>query len=111
MQTTSARWRTVWVFAMFDLPVKETEQKQAYVRFRKDLLNAGFNMMQYSVYYRHCMSTENAQVHIQRLTKALPDEGEVRFMVITDRQFEKIITHLGKERQANMKTPDQLEFF
>jgi CRISPR-associated protein Cas2 len=95
---------------MFDLPVKEEEQRREYVRFRKDLLNDGFAMMQYSVYHRHCMSTENAQVHVQRLTAALPPEGEVRFMVITDKQFEKIVTHWGKERRPHEKTPNQLEF-
>jgi CRISPR-associated protein Cas2 len=96
---------------MFDLPVKEEAQRRAYTRFRQDLLNDGFAMMQYSVYYRHCFSSENAQAHIQRMKEALPPEGEVRFLVITDKQFEKIVTFWGKERQPDEKTPGQLEFF
>ena len=71
-------WRTVWVLALFDLPTETKQQRKAYARFRKDLLKDGFSMMQYSVYQRHCASTENAEAHIQRMRKPPPDEGEVR---------------------------------
>jgi CRISPR-associated protein Cas2 len=104
-------WRTVWILAMFDLPTETREQKKAYVRFRKDLLDDGFTMMQYSVYQRHCASPENAEVHIQRMGKYLPPEGEVRFLVITDNQFGRIVTFWGKKRQPRTETPTQLEFF
>jgi CRISPR/Cas system-associated protein endoribonuclease Cas2 len=53
-------WKTVWLIAMFDLPVDTPAQRRAYARFRKDLLEDGFTMMQYSVYQRHCASPENA---------------------------------------------------
>ncbi|HZS84155.1 MAG TPA: CRISPR-associated endonuclease Cas2 [Stellaceae bacterium] len=104
-------WRTVWVLAMFDLPTETREQRKAYARFRKDLLEDGFTMMQYSVYQRHCASTENADVHVQRMGSRLPAEGEVRFLVITDKQFGKIITYWGKKRQPKPESPAQLEFF
>ena len=104
-------WRTVWVIAMFDLPTEMPEQRRAYAKFRKNLLDDGFTMMQYSVYQRHCASTENADVHIQRMGRRLPPEGEVRFLVITDRQFAKIVTFTGKTRQPTPKSPAQLEFF
>lgn len=110
LAATSTRWRTVWIFAMFDLPMKEERERRAYTRFRKELLNDGFSMMQYSVYYRHCVSHENAQVHIQRMIASVPVTGEVRFIVITDKQFEKIVTYWGKERAPQEKTPDQLTF-
>jgi len=104
-------WRTVWVFAFFDLPVETKQQRRAYTRFRKDLLEDGFLMMQYSVYYRHCASYENAQVHMQRMGKLVPKEGEVRFMTITDKQFSKIRTFVGRARQAMPDTPAQMEMF
>ena len=99
------------MIAMFDLPVLSDKQRRDYTRFRKDLLNDGFSMMQFSVYQRHCASTENAEVHIQRMGHSLPPEGEVRFLVITDKQFEKIRTFWGKERQSATASPAQLEFF
>lgn len=101
----------MWVIALFDLPTETPQQRRAYARFRKDLLRDGFTMMQYSVYQRHCASMENAEVHIQRMRKVLPPEGEVRFLVITDHQFGKIVTFWGKRRQPTQKSPAQLEFF
>jgi CRISPR-associated protein Cas2 len=104
-------WKTVWVVAMFDLPVVTPSQRRAYTRFRKHLLNDGFTMMQYSVYQRHCASPENATVHINRMGARVPAEGEVRFLVITDKQFEKITTFVGKKRKPAAPPPTQLEFF
>ena len=106
-----AGWRTVWVIALFDLPVETAAQRRAYALFRKDLLEDGFTMMQYSVYQRHCASPENATVHIRRMGARVPAAGEVRFLVITDKKFEKIIVYLGKSRQAQRVSPSQLEFF
>ena len=53
----------MWVIAMFDLPTLTPQDRRAYARFRKDLIEDGFTMMQYSVYCRHCASIENADVH------------------------------------------------
>ncbi len=104
-------WRTVWVIALFDLPVMTPHQRRAYTRFRKELLDDGFTMMQYSVYQRHCASPENAAVHTSRMGVRVPAEGEVRFIAITDKQFEKIVTFVGKKRKAAASSPAQLEFF
>lgn len=103
--------RSVWVIALFDLPTDTPELRRAYARFRKSLLEDGFTMMQYSVYQRHCASIENAEVHMKRMGAAVPAKGEVRFLVITDKQFSKIVTFWGKRRQAPQSAPAQLEFF
>lgn len=104
-------WQTMWVLALFDLPVHKPEYRKQYARFRRELLDDGFTMMQYSVYQRHCASWENAQVHIQRMGDEVPPQGEVRFLVITDHQFGKILTFRGKKRQPEPPMPTQLEFF
>ena len=104
-------WRTMWVLALFDLPTQSKKQRRAYSVFRKDLLESGFTMMQYSVHQRHCSSPENAQAHIARMGRRLPPEDEVRFITITDKQFEHIRIFWGKQRMPSEKTPDQLTFF
>ncbi len=104
-------WKTVWVLAMFDLPTETKDQRRSYTRFRKDLLDDGFTMMQYSVYQRHCASSENSAVHIARMGGRLPPEGEVRFIVITDRQFGRIATYWGRKRMPRGDSPTQLEMF
>lgn len=104
-------WRSVWVIAMFDLPVNTKTARQAYARFRKALVEDGFTMMQYSVYSRHCASIENAEVHVKRMGALVPAAGEVRFLTITDKQFGRIKTFVGKRRQQPPAPPAQLEFF
>ena len=101
----------MWVIAMFDLPTDTPKERKAYTLFRKDLLTDGFTMMQYSVYIRHCSSIENAKVHAARMGRCVPAAGEVRFLTITDKQFGRIETYVGKNRQAPPNPPAQLEFF
>ena len=101
----------MWVIAMFDLPTDTPKARKAYTRFRKDLLNDGFTMMQYSVYIRHCASIENAKVHVARMGGCVPSAGEVRFLTITDKQFGRIEVYVGKNRKEPTPPPAQLEFF
>lgn len=104
-------WRSMWVIAMFDLPTDTKKARKDYARFRKNLLEDGFTMMQYSVYSRHCASIDNADMHTRRMGAVVPPEGEVRFMTITDKQFSRIKVFAGKKRQPNPLSPAQLEFF
>jgi len=104
-------WRSMWVIAMFDLPTDTKAARKAYARFRKDLLEDGFTMMQYSIYSRHCASMENAEVHVTRMGQRLPSAGEVRFLTITDKQYGRIRVFWGKKRQKAAGSPAQLEFF
>jgi CRISPR-associated protein Cas2 len=101
----------MWVVAMFDLPVDTKEARRAYTQFRKALLKDGFCLMQFSVYIRHCASEENADVHSERVQRALPDDGEVRVLTITDKQFERMRVFWGKRRATPQKPPAQLELF
>ena len=101
----------MWVVAMFDLPTDTKKARRAYAQFRKSLLKDGFARMQYSVYIRHCASEENADVHERRVQAALPDDGEVRLLTITDKQFERMRVFWGKLRKTPETPPHQLELF
>ena len=68
-------------------------------------------MMQYSVYMRHSASDENAAVHINRVKIKLPDDGEVRIIKITDKQFGKIEVFFGKKSKPIERSPEQLSLF
>lgn len=96
---------------MFDLPVDTRQARRAYAQFRKALLKDGFTRMQYSVYIRHCASEENLDVHEARVQAALPDDGEVRLLGITDKQFGRMRIFWGKLRKPPEKAPAQLELF
>lgn len=104
-------YRFMWIVAMFDLPTDTKQTRRAYTRFRKALLKDGFAMMQYSVYIRHCASLENVDVHVQRIQAALPDDGEVRILTVTERQFKRMHVFWGKRRKPPRSPPAQLELF
>ncbi len=101
----------MWVVAMFDLPVDTKAARRAYAQFRKKLLKDGFSRMQFSVYIRHCASEENADVHVGRVESSVPDDGEVRVLTITDKQFERMHVFWGKLRKPPEQIPAQLELF
>ncbi|MFN3370898.1 MAG: CRISPR-associated endonuclease Cas2 [Sphingomonadaceae bacterium] len=101
----------MWVIAMFDLPVDSRAARRAYARFRKDLLEDGFTMMQFSVYIRHCASIDNAELHATRMGAKVPEQGEVRFLIITDNQFGRIRVYVGKRREKVPPAPAQLQLF
>lgn len=96
---------------MFDLPVDTKEARKAYTEFRKFLLIDGFTQMQFSVYGRHCPSEENTDVHLKRIERNLPPDGEVRVLTVTDKQFERMRVFWGKLRQTTDAAPSQLLLF
>jgi CRISPR-associated protein Cas2 len=101
----------MWILVMFDLPVDTKKARLAYTRFRTAMVRDGFAMMQYSVYARHCASEENANVHVARVERTLPNDGEVRIISLTDKQMERMRTFWGKTRAPTQEVPKQLELF
>lgn len=104
-------YRPMWLFVMFDLPVKTREQRRLYARFRKCLLREGLTRLQYSVYARYLGSEEVSEAFRGRIRAALPPAGQVRLVAITDRQFGKMEVFFGKKRTKAEKKPAQLLLF
>ncbi|MFG0250333.1 MAG: CRISPR-associated endonuclease Cas2 [Phycisphaeraceae bacterium JB051] len=104
-------YRCMWIITMFDLPTDTKLARRQYAQFRKNLIKDGFTMMQFSVYTRHCASEDNAQVHITRVQQMIPPQGEVRIVLITDKQFERMRVFWGKKRKKPEPPPQQLELF
>lgn len=104
-------YRIMWVLVFFDLPTETVSDRKVYAKFRKKLLNDGFSMFQFSIYLRHCASSENATVHIKRVKQSLPQKGHVVIMTITDKQFGMIEVFRGKEPAPPADIPQQLELF
>ena len=104
-------YQSMWLIAMFDLPVKTKKERKISAGFRKALLELGFSMIQLSVYVRFCGSEELAQKHRKTIRNALPERGQVRILTLTDRQFEKMENYVGKLLTSNENAPCQLTFF
>ena len=82
-----SEYRIMWVLVFFDLPTETKKERKAAAKFRKNLLEDGFTMFQFSIYLRHCPSAENADVHIKRVKRMLPEFGKVGILRVTDKQF------------------------
>lgn len=104
-------YRIMWVLVFFDLPTETKKERKIYADFRKKLLQDGFSMFQFSIYLRHCASMENAQVHIKRVKKSLPEKGHIGIMCITDKQFGMMEIFSGKKPAEIINIPQQLELF
>jgi CRISPR-associated protein Cas2 len=101
----------MWVFVFFDLPTETKKDRRNYAMFRKFLQKDGFTMMQYSIYVRHCNSSENANVHIKRVKSYLAPKGEIIIFTLTDKQFGMMEFFKGRTVEARPDTPQQLEMF
>jgi CRISPR-associated protein Cas2 len=95
----------------FDLPVVTKKERKIATRFRKDIMGDGFSMFQFSIYVRHCPSRENADVHIKRVKRILPEKGHVGILTITDKQFGMMEIFYGQKEARLPDTPQQLELF
>lgn len=105
------QYRSMWVLVFFDLPTETKVERRAASRFRKDLLDDGYAMFQFSIYMRFCASRENAAVHIRRTKNALPKKGKVGIMQITDKQFGMMELFHGQKEVETEAPSQQLELF
>jgi len=101
----------MWVLVMFDLPVQTKAQRKAATGFRKDLLEDGFDMMQFSVYARPCPTEENAAVHVKRVKGFMPPDGQVRILRFTDKQFARMECYQSAVSTPTERMPGQIQLF
>ncbi len=100
--------RYLWLMVFFDLPVKTKKQRRVAAKFRKFLVGDGYIMLQYSVYGRICRGQEAVTKHMRRLIKSLPSEGSVRSLQVTNAQYARMKTLVGKRRSEEDLGGDQI---
>ena len=89
------------LIVMFDMPVKTALDRREATRFRNALINDGFVMLQYSVYVRVCSGVNNLNTHKSRVRDFVPDNGSVRMLSLTEKQFESMEILLGNYSEAD----------
>ncbi len=100
------------MLVFFDIPVKTKRQRRIATGFRNFLLKDGYHMVQFSVYARVCNGMDSVTKHRLRLNTALPENGSVRLLVITEKQYESIEILVGDLHEED--TPficEQLSIF
>ncbi len=94
------KYKIMRMLCMFDLPVETEEQRRAYRIFRKNLIQEGFMMIQYSIYVRICPSREYANRLENRIKKGIPQEGNVRLLCVTEKQYADMKLLVGSRQTA-----------
>ena len=105
------KYKFMWLFVMFDLPVKSKKDAKEAQMFRNNLLKLGFDMFQFSVYYKPCNTLDKVNVYKNRVKKLIPECGNVSLMYITDIQFNNIEFLTRRKLIKNKEFPNQLSFF
>ena len=103
-------YKIMWMFVMFDLPVTEKAQRKSATGFRNFLLDQGFRMAQFSVYYRLINGFDAARALENKIQRHLPESGCVNSLIITDKQYERMQTFTGR-RYNPPKKQEQLQLF
>jgi len=111
-----SNFRMGWILVSFDLPVMTDQQRKAATRFRKDLLDDGYLMLQFSVYARACVSLERLERHATRLHAIAPNGGNIRAFFFTNQQWARSISICGEaycqgNRVLKPEMPQQIEFW
>ncbi len=104
-------YNLMWMMVMFDLPVTEPEERKRATAFRNFLLDDGFEMSQFSVYFRFCGTREQALPFVKRIRSNAPQDGKISILFFTDKQFGDIITICNRKPVLMHETPDQLTLF
>jgi CRISPR-associated protein Cas2 len=107
------KFKMGWLMVAFDLPVGSREQRKTATGFRKFLLDDGFQMIQFSVYARPCVTFARQQTHIERVKNHLPPEGSVRAIFITRAQWERsFVLHGSPAKEENPEQiPEQIQLW
>jgi len=108
---TLSEYRAMWLFTMFDLPVDTANARKRYTQFRKQLIREGFCMLQFSVYARYFATEEGSESIRKRIAEVIPDDGRVRLLSVTDRQFGKMAVFYGKTAERVEDPPPQMMLF
>jgi len=97
------------LIVLFDLPTKTKTDRRKYSEFRKFLLSKGYLMLQYSVYVKIFGNRDSTINHIEIVKKNVPQKGQIRILMLTEKQFSRMEVILGGiSRQEKIVTDDPL---
>ena len=101
----------MWCLVMFDLPVETKRQRREATRFRNDLLDWGFCMVQFSVYVKYWPTGGQDHATLRAIKSHLPEGGQVRVLALTDRQWATGLRFDNARPRKEAGSPEQLMIF
>ncbi|WP_067192515.1 CRISPR-associated endonuclease Cas2 [Streptococcus sp. DD10] len=98
-------YRYMRMMLMFDMPVEIAEERKAYRKFRKFLIDEGFIMHQFSIYSKLLLNNSANNAMIERLKSHNPKKGSITLLTVTEKQFARMI-YLSGERDTSVANSD-----
>lgn len=84
---------------MFDLPVGTKAERKSASDFRHRLLDMGFEMAQFSIYYRVMGNKDVARRYMKTIESEVPENGSVNILTVTDKQYENMVCFTGRKKK------------
>lgn len=101
----------VWLLVLFDFPVLTKAQRRDANRYRHALYDRGFTQIQLSVYAKYLINATGVRALLPVLRGAVPPEGEVRVLRLTDEQWAGMYRYYGPRELPPEPPPPQLALF
>ncbi|KID48427.1 CRISPR-associated endoribonuclease Cas2 [Fusobacterium necrophorum subsp. funduliforme] len=101
-------YRYMRIVLFFDLPMVTNPEKRNYIKFRNYLLKNGFFMIQQSVYCKLALNGTVVNSVMKNLEENKPEEGLIQILIITEKQYEKMIMLLGHSDSEVLNTDERL---
>ena len=95
---------------MFDMPTETVDERKAYRKFRKFLINEGFIMHQFSVYSKLLLNNSASNAMLDRLKANNPKKGNITLLTVTEKQFGRMIYLNGQRDDSIGNTDSRIVF-
>ena len=95
---------------MFDMPTETVDERKAYRKFRKFLINEGFIMHQFSVYSKLLLNNSASNAMLDRLKANKPKKGNITLLTVTEKQFARMIYLNGQRDDSIGNTDSRIVF-
>ena len=95
---------------MFDMPTETVDERKAYRKFRKFLINEGFIMHQFSVYSKLLLNNSASNAMLDRLKANNPKKGNMTLLTVTEKQFARMIYLNGQRDDSIGNTDSRIVF-
>lgn len=103
-------YRYMRMLLMFDMPTETADERKAYRKFRKFLINEGFIMHQFSVYSKLLLNNSASNAMLERLKANNPKKGNITLLTVTEKQFARMIYLHGQRDHCVGNTDTRIVF-
>ena len=103
-------YRYMRMLLMFDMPTETADERKAYRKFRKFLINEGFIMHQFSVYSKLLLNNSASNAMLDRLKANNPKKGNITLLTVTEKQFARMIYLNGQRDDSIGNTDSRIVF-